>query len=113
MKTAACDRYKWRCTIHEIPSIFQEHAMSWADVKRATRKGEIIDPAIHQFTRDECHRACLSNAGRVSSKKSHIGRPFAIYDHYSLACRLSLKTCRKHSGVTSYVKTHEQGEHIL
>lgn len=38
----------WRCKILEGTN-FQEHAMSWANIKHADKKEEIIDPVIYQF----------------------------------------------------------------
>lgn len=65
----ACNRSKLRRTIHEGINIFQEHEMRWANVKRAVKKGEIIDLATHQFTYDVCGRAYLCDAGPFSHKK--------------------------------------------
>lgn len=78
----ACDRNICKRIIHEATRIFQEHPVSWANVKSADRKWRIIDPAIQQLTCDECVRVCLSSADLVNHKKSHVGRPLTNYDQY-------------------------------
>lgn len=77
-ETAVCDRYKWRCTIHDSIKTLQEQATSWANVMCAVRKGEIIDPATHQFICDACDRVRHFNAGLVT-QKCNIGTPFINY----------------------------------
>lgn len=57
--------------------------MSWANIKRAARKGAIIDPEIHQFNSDEYSTGCHSNAGLISHRKSPTGRPLSNYDQYN------------------------------
>lgn len=91
--TADFDPNKWRHTIHDGSKIFQEHAMNMGNVNRATRKGEIIDPAINQLTCDECGRVYFSNAGPISQKKIHIGRPFKIT--ISTTLEIKCKVCQK------------------
>lgn len=49
--------------------IFQEHEMDWANVKRARKKGEIIDPVIYHYTCDESGNVCLSNVSRYPQEK--------------------------------------------
>lgn len=53
---ADCDQKKWRHRINDGSKILQEHAMNMGNVNRATRKGEVIDPAVNQLTCDECGR---------------------------------------------------------
>lgn len=73
-KAAACSRNKCKRTIQEGIKVYQKHTISWANVKCAVRKWEIVDRAIYQIICDECSRIYLFNTGIASHKKSHICR---------------------------------------
>lgn len=76
-ETAACDRYKWRCTIHDSIKTLQEHATSWANVSVQLEKGKLL---IRQFICDAFDRVWLFNAGLLT-QKSNISTPFINYDY--------------------------------
>lgn len=58
--------------------------MSWANGESVTRKGEVINSAVHRFACDRCARVYLSNAGLLSNKKGHIDGLFINPDQYNI-----------------------------
>ena len=74
---------------------FQENANIWTKTKRASRKGDNIDPDLSQFVCKECGQVCLSGAGLSSHRRSHAERPLANYEASLASISWHVKSAEK------------------
>lgn len=84
----------------------------WSQIKRAARKGELVDPEFNQYPCDQCRWVCLSMAGLVSYCRCHLARAPANYGQFiqltDFSCAVWQKVCQNWSGLTWHIKAKHQ-----